>query len=143
METAATTRPAAYPIGIIVVVLATAIRGVLIVLALLVDVGAVHVTWVREISPIPLYPIGTDIGLITRGLLIGLLLVTILSVWGLLRRYEWGWTISIVAAGIILALGLGWWAAGDPHYASMLINSIAVFYLNQRDVRATYKVGHG
>jgi uncharacterized membrane protein (DUF2068 family) len=72
-----------------------------------------------------------------------MLVVSLLCVWGLWRRHEWGWTLSIVTAGTILALNLGWWAGGEPHYLSMLINSIVVFYLNQRDLRVAFGVGRG
>ena len=55
---------------------------------------------------------------------------------GLLARQRWAWVLAIVSSGVILAIDLGWWWSGEPRYGSMLINSIAVFYLNQRDVRA-------
>ena len=142
MDTEASTRPAANPVGVIVVVIATAIRGVLIAVALGVDVGWIPLDWLVKYSPVPIYPSGTAIGYISRGLLVALVVVCILSIWGLLRRYEWGWTISIVTAGLILALNLGWWAAGDARYFSMLLNAVLVLYLNQRDVRAVFHVGH-
>ena len=53
-------------------------------------------------------------------------------------RCDWGWTLSIVTAGVILALDLGWWLGGEPRYLSMAVNAIVVFYLNQRDVRVTF-----
>jgi hypothetical protein len=140
METAEETRSSA-GIGIMVVVIATGIRAVLIVLALLVDRELLQLDWMADVSPIPLYPIGTALGLISRGLLIALLIASILSVVGLSRRNQWGWTLSIVTAGAILALNIGWWAGGQPHYVSMLLNAIAVFYLNQRDLRTVFQVG--
>lgn len=142
MDTEATTRPTAYPVGIIVVVIVTAIRGFLIAVVLGVDAGVIPLDWLVRYSPIPIYPGGTAIGVLSRGMLVALLVVCVLSIWGLLRRHEWGWTISIVAAGLVLALNLGWWAAGDARDVSMLLNAIVVLYLNQRDVRAIFHVGH-
>ena len=42
---------------------------------------------------------------------------------------------------MILAIDLGWWFSGDARYSSMFLNSIAVFYLNQRDVRLALRGG--
>ena len=141
MDTDATTAGPKNPLGVVVVAIATAVRAVLIVAALLADAGVIRAGWLAGMAPIPVLPGATDVGLISRGILYAMLIVSVLSVWGLLRRHEWGWTLSIITAGLILALGIGWWAAGDPHYVSMLLNSIAVFYLNQRDVRAVFHVG--
>lgn len=141
MDPAEPTAKPAERTGIVVVVIITAIRAGLIALALLLDGGAVAADWLAERSPIPIYPAGTTVGVITRGLLVAMLIVSLLCVWGVWRRHEWGWTLSIVTAGAILALNLGWWASGDPHYVSMAVNSILIFYLNQRDLRVVFKVG--
>ena len=55
---------------------------------------------------------------------------------GLLAGRQWAWVLAIISSGLILAIDLGWWWSGEPRYGSMLLNSVAVFYLNQRDVRA-------
>jgi len=57
---------------------------------------------------------------------------------GLLTGRRWGWVGAIVLSGISLAFAIGGWWDGHPAYTSMLINVIAVFYLNQRDVRAIF-----
>ncbi len=125
------------------VVVATGIRVVLTAVGILVGAGVLAQGDIATISPIPVYPLDTASGMIAIALLIGLLVMSAASVWGLLRRERWGWTLSIVAAGLMLALNLGWWAVDDPHYLSMIVNSIAVFYLNQRDLRAVFGVGRG
>jgi uncharacterized membrane protein (DUF2068 family) len=58
---------------------------------------------------------------------------------GLLAHKQWAWVLAIVSSGLILAIDLGWWWSGEPRYGSMLINSVAVFYLNQRDVRSALR----
>ncbi len=140
-ETTEATRSSAAGVGILVVVAATALRALFIVAALLVEAGVVHSDVLGQYAPVPLYPIGTSIGLISHGLLVAMLLLSLVSIWGLYRREPWGWTLSIVTAGIILALNIGWWVGGEPRYISMLANSIAVFYLNQRDLRSVFQVG--
>ena len=140
METEGTVQSSART-GITVVVLFTVIRVVLIALGLLVAFDLLEADGLRPFLPIPAYPVDTDRGLIVAGLLGGLLFVSILAIVGLLQRLEWGWTISIVTAGLSLALNIGWWLAGEPHYLSMAVNAIVVFYLNQRDVRQVFRVG--
>ncbi len=106
------------------------------IIAALVDLqGGPLADWVRSGSPLPQPPPGSDFELIARVLLLGLLVASVLVMVGLLARREWAWVLAIVSSGIILAIDLGWWWSGEPRYGSMLLNSIAVFYLNQRDVR--------
>ncbi len=67
------------------------------------------------------------------------LVATVLAIVGMLRHQRWGWTLAIVTTGLILALNLGWWFAGEPRYLGMAMNSIGVLYLNQRDVRIVFE----
>lgn len=141
VTTETTTRPSTNSIGIVVVALANGLRALFVVAALLVDAGLAKVDNLADLSPVPLDPAVTTVGLVERGMLLVILVVSVLSIWGLLRRRPWGWTLSIVTAGGILALNLGWWAAGEPRYLSMLVNSVAVLFLNQRDIRTDFGVG--
>ena len=143
VSTETTTRSSTNSIGIVVVALANGVRALFVIAALLVDFGLANLDNLADLSPVPLDPAVTTVGLIERGLLIVILAVSVLSIWGLLRRHPWGWTLSIVTAGAILALNLGWWAAGEPRYLSMLVNSIAVLFLNQRDIRTDFGVSGG
>ena len=67
-----------------------------------------------------------------------LLIASALAVVGLLRRSQNGWVLAVITSGAILALNLGWWAAGEPRYGSMVVNVVVLFYLNQRDLRAYF-----
>jgi hypothetical protein len=113
----------------------------LVAIGLLVLVGVLPTDAYRDLTPIPIHGLDTAIGLVSAGLLVGLLLMSLGSIWGLLRREPWGWTLSIVTAGFVLTLSLATWMAGEPNYLSMLINSITVLFLNQRDLRAIFGVG--
>jgi hypothetical protein len=141
IDTDATTTAPRNPIGVVIVAVATGLRAIFILASLLADLGVIRGGWLASMSPIPVLPGMTSVALISRGILVAMLVISLLCVWGLLRRHEWGWTLSIITTGVILAFGIGWWAAGEAHYFSMLLNSIAVFYLNQRDVRAAFHVG--
>ena len=143
MDADAAGRPAGTPIGLTVVVVATVARCVAILAAFYGDLGSRGLDWLAQHAPIVLAPSGTPIGLIGRVLLLAMLVASVLAIWGLLTRKEWGWTISIIAAGTILALNLGAWALDDRHPVSMLANTIIVFYLNQRDVRQAFRVAAG
>jgi urea transporter len=82
---------------------------------------------------------GSDFEVIARILIVGLLIASVLVVVGLLAHKEWAWALAIVSSGLILAINLGWWWAGEPRYGSMLLNTVAVLYLNQRDVRLSLR----
>jgi hypothetical protein len=139
MSEDSTARASTARLGILVVILATAVRITLLVLGLLVMVGSLSRDWSTS-TVIPLFPMDESTGQIAFAIMVGLLISSAASIWGLWRRESWGWTLSIVTAGFLLALNLGWWIDGEPRYLSMLVNSIAVFYLNQRDLRATFRV---
>ena len=120
------------------IVVLTALRCVTITAALVNLEGGPVADWLRAGSPLPQPPPGADFEIISRIVLIGLLVASVLIVFGLLARRQWAWVLAIVTSGVILAIDLGWWWSGEPRYGSMLLNSIAVFYLNQREVRAAF-----
>ena len=125
-----------YPLGVVVIIIITALRCVAIVAGLVNLHGSDFADWLRASSPLPEFPPGSDPGDRGRGP----------ARWPSHRAASssssacWrganghgSWRSS--HPGIILAIDLGWWYGGEPRYASMLANVIAVFYLNQRDVR--------
>jgi hypothetical protein len=128
-------RRSPYPLGVLVVMGIAAVRALGIAFELLDVQGFAVVDWIRSTGPVPHVDPETGLGLVTNGVLVGVLAASILTIVGLLMRRRWAWVLSIVTAGFILALDLGWWYEGDARYGSMLVNVIAVFYLNQRDVR--------
>ena len=128
-----------YPLGILVIVVLTALRCATLVASLLDVEGSPLGEWLRDGSPLPQPTPGSDFEVIARILIVGLLIASVLIVVGLLAHKEWAWALAIVTSGLILAIDLGWWWAGEPRYGSMLMNSVAVFYLNQRDVRTALR----
>jgi hypothetical protein len=64
--------------------------------------------------------------------------VNLITVVGLLLLKRWAWVASMVLAGISMAIGLVFYFEDRPLYITMLLNVILVFYLNQRDVQATF-----
>ena len=133
------TRPR-YPLGVVVVIVIAALRCVTIIatfIGLQNDGGVID--WVIGSSPVPELAPGSDLGLIARVMLIGILIASVLVVVGLLARRRWAWVLAIVTSGFILAIDLGWWFSSEPRYISMLLNVIAVFYLNQPDVRLSLR----
>lgn len=128
-----------YPLGIVIIVVLTAFRAVTLVAALLDIHGTAFADWVRSGSPLPQPAPGSEFEVIARILMVGLLIASVLVVIGLLANKQWAWVLAIVSSGLILAIDLGWWWSGDPRYGSMFINSVAVFYLNQRDVRTALR----
>jgi hypothetical protein len=132
-----------YPLGVIVVGAIALFRSVTIVADLAAAQREGIFGWIADSGPLPDMPPGTDVQIVALALLWGLLIASVLVVVGLVLGKRWAWVLAIITSGVILALDLGWWFAGDPRHASMLMNSIAVFYLNQRDVRLALRGGPG
>ena len=130
-----------YPLGVIVVATIALLRAVTIV----ADVADFReggvLGWIADAGPLPDMPPGSDVQIVGNALLVGLFIASVLVVVGLVFRKRWAWVLAIITSGVILAIDLGWWFSGDARYSSMLLNSIAVFYLNQRDVRVALRGG--
>jgi hypothetical protein len=139
MESSGSPSLSAPSLGILVIVSGTIVRIVPIVAALLKPTGDAAV-WLAQFSPVPDFAPGTALDVLGQGVLVGILVVSVASIVGLLQRRTCGWTLAIVTSGVVLALNIGWWASGDPRYLSMAVNTIIVFYLGQRDLRAAYRV---
>ena len=127
--------PIAYPLGILVILALTIVRCLSIGAALLKLQGGEVAEWLRATSPLPDTPDGTTAAIVVTAVLIGLLVASLATIIGLLAGRAWAWVLAIILSGSILAIDLGWWFSGEPRYLSMLLNVVAVFYLNQRDVR--------
>jgi hypothetical protein len=141
MQRGVTSVRSRYPLGVVVVAAIAALRG-LTILAALANVGSGGILdWFKEGSPLPEFRPGSDAEIIARILLAGLLAASVLVVVGLVLRRRWAWVLAIVTSGLILAIDLGWWYGGEARYGSMFLNVIAVFYLNQRDVRVSLRGG--
>jgi hypothetical protein len=129
--------PQRRPFGVLVVAAIQIIRAALLV-GQLFGLGT-SIEWLKTSAQIPDPPSGTPEFVISRGLGIALIVASVVIGLGLLAGRRWGWVGAIILAGLALAFAIGAWWDGRPTYLSMLINVIAVFYLNQREVRATFE----
>ena len=126
------------PIGVLVVGAVQFVRAAILVIQLL-QVNLLPAEHRFEVSfQIPHPAPGTLEFYLVQGIGIGLVIASIAVGLGLLTGNRWGWIGAIVISGVSLAISIGAWWANDPTYAAMLINVVAVFYLNQRDVRAFF-----
>jgi hypothetical protein len=126
------------PLGIIVVVILQIGRLVIETVNLLVVEPTGFAAWITPGSTIPAFEPWTPEWYVGRVAVILMIVVTAASVIGLLQFRTWGWSLALILAGLVLALDIGWWLAGQPRYPGMALNMVAVFYLNQRDVRAIF-----
>lgn len=62
---------------------------------------------------------------------------------GLWRLGRGAWVAAMIWAGAHLTSSLISYFHDEPHYLSMLLAVIAVFYLNQRDVQAAFQAETG
>jgi hypothetical protein len=130
--------PERRPLGVVVVAATQFLRAVFITGQLAGFSLGPNIEWVRVAAQIPDPATGTPAWWISRGIGVALIAASILLGIGLLAGRRWAWIGAIVMSGLSLALALGAWWDGRPPYIAMLINVIAVFYLNQREVRAAF-----
>lgn len=75
--------------------------------------------------------------LLFAGLTAAYLLIAV----ALLQMRRMGWTATMLVTGAALAIQIYiWWARGELVAVSMLLNVVAVFYLNQRQVRDAFGI---
>ena len=129
--------PRRRPFGVLVVAAIQIIRAALLVGQLLGY--RIGVDWLRMSAQVPEPAPGTVAFVLSRGLAIAYIGAGLLIAVGLLSGRRWGWIGAIILSGLALAFAIGAWWDGAPTYISMLINVIAVFYLNQREVRAAFE----
>jgi hypothetical protein len=128
-----------FPLGVIVVAVISLVRAVTIAAGLFDFSREGIVGWLAANGPIPSGEAGTNVEILVSAFLAGLLIASVVTLVGLVLHQRWAWVLAIISAGAILAIDIGWWFAGEPRPISMLLNCIAVFYLNQRDVRVALR----
>src|SRR6187402_1381107 len=126
------------PLGVLVVAALQFVRAILIVIQLLGLQVAIGTFRLESSFQIPEPAPGTVEFAMSRAIAAFLVVVSIAFGIGLLTGRRWGWIGAIVISGASLALAIGAWWYGNPPYLAMVINVIAVFYLNQREVRAIF-----
>jgi hypothetical protein len=126
------------PLGVLVVVALQFVRAILIVIQLLGLQLAIGTFRLESSFQIPEPAPGTVEFYLSRLVAAFLVLVSVAFGIGLLTGRRWGWVGAIVISGMSLALAIGAWWYGNPAYLAMVINTIGVFYLNQREVRAIF-----
>jgi len=70
---------------------------------------------------------------------ITLLVITLVVVIGLWRYRAWGWYGMMLLLAYWMATDAIAYFTASPEYASMLLNVVLVFYLNQREVRDLFE----
>jgi hypothetical protein len=126
------------PLGVYVLAIVQFGRAALLIAQLLGDSVLPDARVPRISFQIPQQPPGTLESLISPALGIGIIVTSIAIGVGLLAGRRWAWVGAIAISGVSLAVAIGAWWADDPAYLAMLLNVVAVFYLNQRDVRAAF-----
>ena len=126
------------PIGIVVVVALSLGRLIIELVQLLVSDPQGVLGAIAGGSFIPEIATGTPGWYLGRLGVVLMIVVTAVSIVGLWRLRSWGWSLALILAGVILLFDIGWWYYGQPRYPGMFLNMIAVFYLNQRDVRSIF-----
>lgn len=106
---------------------------ILNMLALLTDLVRVQIGF----RPPPLPNSDNPLLLSVVNIAFAILLVVIII--GLWRYQYWAWFGTMVLTGIALIVGIWQYLNGGTPYATLLVNALIVFYLNQRDLRRIFE----
>jgi hypothetical protein len=131
------------PLGVIVIALVQFGRAALIASQLLELNPFPNQDWFQAAVQVPEPAAGTVAFVLSRIIGVGLLVASVILGLGVLRSRRWSWVGAILLSGLGLAFAIGGWWDGHPQYLAMAINVIAVFYLNQREVRAVFEPESG
>lgn len=117
------------PFGLIAIIILQLISVLVAAIGMyLANDGTIDVIWVKTIHTggIPTF----NIVAIIMGLVIS---------FGLWQLKRWAWFLVMVQLGLSMAGGLWFYTQGTPQYFDMIVDVIAVFYLNQRDVQKAFE----
>ena len=70
---------------------------------------------------------------------IALVILFLLTIFGLVRLRRWAWMLVMIITGLILVYDLWLYYSGQPEYFDMLLNVITVFYLNFGEVQQAFE----
>jgi hypothetical protein len=126
------------PLGVIVIAVVQLGRAALIASQLLEFNPFPGQDWFQAAVQVPEPATGTVAFAVSRIIGVGLLSASLIVGLGVLRSRRWAWVGAILMSGLGLAFAIGAWWDGHAQYVSMAINVVAVFYLNQREVRAVF-----
>jgi hypothetical protein len=131
------------PLGVVVIALVQFGRAALIATQLAELNPFPNQDWFQAAVQIPEPAGGTVAFALSRIIGFGLLAASVILGLGVLRSRRWSWVGAILVSGLGLAFAIGGWWDGHPQYLAMAINVVAVFYLNQREVRAVFEPESG
>jgi uncharacterized membrane protein (DUF2068 family) len=113
------------------------INAILVLLVLLVLNNAVDV--VRAIMGLPPHTLPEVDALIIQGLNAAIAVFYVVLAVGLWQMHDWAWYAAMIACGLSMFFTIWRHFNGGQPYVTMLLVVVIVFYLNQREVKATFK----
>ena len=126
------------PLGVIVIALIQFGRTALIAMQLLELNPFPDQGWFQSAVQLPEPTVGSVAFAVSRIIGAGLLAAGLIVGLGVLRSRRLAWVGAILMSGLGLAFAIGSWWDGHAQYLAMAINVVAVFYLNQREVRSVF-----
>jgi hypothetical protein len=89
-----------------------------------------------NLSPLMLPELGNEA--LTQWLSLGITVLVLVVIAGLWTLRRWAWVATMIMQGIALLYGIWIYFTGGQPYLGLLLNSLVVFYLNQRDVQRCF-----
>ena len=114
--------------AIILLLIVQAVGGIVVVAASLIA----NPTLRAQMGTDPRLLAEMPVAIISQSILAPL---NLLAATGLLLLRRWAWVLTMTLLAYSMALGAIAFFLGQPHYFSMVLNVIMVFYLNQSEVQ--------